>query len=192
MNMMKPCNKKRQKEMLHYSIVIVTVCAVCLGVCLAVKKAYSPSQTAVRSARTALRESVDPKYSVDILSVSRPDSVFGRNFVTDEEKMNISMLLVKVNEKVMEETSNLENVESQSPELTELMERQISTMGVLRSLLHNDLIRQKSEPFRGWKVKIHYRSTAESGSSFESEYWCLLDRSGHHVLQSFEIPILTQ
>ena len=149
-----------------------------------------PTERAVKSAKCALLASTDNPESVKIVSVSKPDSVFGKNFITDEEKMNLTIAMMKVNEKVMSLTSNLENFDDDSPEVRELMERQVSSMSVLRGILPSTVIQQKKPKFKGWKVKINYRATSESGNTYESEYWCFIDKTGNHVITSFEIPII--
>lgn len=46
-----------------------------------------PQKKAVRVAQTALYASVDNPESVKVVAVSEPDSVFGRCYIDDDEKM---------------------------------------------------------------------------------------------------------
>ena len=83
-------------------------------------------------AEKALRASVDNPESIRILAVSRPDSVFGHTYITQEEKMALSMAMVEINRKVMEATDGLEDFDPDDKETAALMERQMSAMSTRR------------------------------------------------------------
>lgn len=83
----------------------------------------NPKKRAVEVAELALKASVDNPKSVKIIGISRPDSVFGREYVTMDEKMSISMAMMKINEKVMKLTDGLENFNPDDKEISLLMER---------------------------------------------------------------------
>ena len=117
--------------------------------------------------------------------------MFGRDYVTQDEQMNIAMAMLKINQKVMAETDDMENIDLESREMTELMERQMSALSVLRSLVRfDDLEKKEQKPFNGWKVKIEYETQSESGRPYRSEYWFILDKDATCVVNSFEIPLL--
>lgn len=59
----------------------------------------NPKKRAVEVAELALKASVDNPKSVKIIGISQPDSVFGREYITMDEKMSISMAMMKINEK---------------------------------------------------------------------------------------------
>ena len=125
-----------------------------------------------------------------VKAVSEPDTVFGREYVTDEEQMAIAVAMVNINKKVMADTQDLSNLDLSNQETTELMERQMSAMSVLRSLAapHNPC--EPKPPFNGWKVKIEYEALSANGNPYHSEYWFILNKDADCVINSFEIPLL--
>lgn len=151
----------------------------------------NPRERAKSVAEKSLLACVDCPETVKIKAVSKPDSVFGRDYVTQDEQMNIAMAMLKINQKVMAETDNMENIDFENKEMTELMERQMSALSVLRSLVRfDDLEKKEQKPFNGWKVKIEYEAQSESGKPYRSEYWFILDKDATCVVNSFEIPLL--
>lgn len=149
-----------------------------------------PQKRAVRVAQTALYASVDNPESVKIAAVSKADSVFGRAYINDDEKMAIAMSMMKVNERVMSQTGDLGSMDFENPALRELVERQMSLMSAMRSLMSLDGPDAPRKPFSGWKVKIEYEAVSESGTPYRSEYWFITDREAQCVVSSFEIPLL--
>ncbi len=149
----------------------------------------NPKKRAVEVAELALKASVDNPKSVKIIGISQPDSVFGREYITMDEKMSISMAMMKINEKVMNLTDELENFNPDDKEISVLMERQMEAMSVLRSLTPqvNDGV---TKSFTGWKVKIEYEGIDSGGKSYHSEYWFILDKKAQCVIKSFEIPLM--
>ena len=147
----------------------------------------NPKKRAVEVAELALKASVDNPKSVR--SISQPDSVFGKEYITMDEKMSISMAMMKINEKVMKLTDGLENFNPDDKEIAGLMERQMEAMSVLRSITPqaNDNI---TKSFTGWKVKIEYEGKDSDGKPYHSEYWFILDKEAQCVTKSFEIPLM--
>lgn len=151
----------------------------------------NPRERAKSVAEKSLLACVDCPETVKIKAVSKPDSVFGRDYVTQDEQMNIAMAMLKINQKVMAETDNMENIDFENKEMTELMERQMSAVSILRSLVRfDDPANKEKKPFNGWKVKIEYEAQSESGKTYRSEYWFILDKDATCVVNSFEIPLL--
>ena len=151
----------------------------------------NPKERAKSVAEKSLLACVDCPETVKIKAVSKPDSVFGRDYVTQDEQMNIAMAMLKINQKVMAETDNMENIDFENKEMTELMEGQMSAVSILRSLVRfDDPANQEKKPFNGWKVKIEYEAQSESGKPYHSEYWFILDKDATCVVNSFEIPLL--
>lgn len=151
----------------------------------------NPRERAKSVAEKSLLACVDCPETVKIKAVSKPDSVFGRDYVTQDEQMNIAMAMLKINQKVMAETDNMENIDFENKEMTELMERQMSAVSILRSLVRfDDPANQEKKSFNGWKVKIEYEAQSESGKPYRSEYWFILDKDATCVVNSFEIPLL--
>lgn len=150
----------------------------------------SPAKKAPEVAKTALYASVDCPESVRIVAVSKPDSVFGRDYLSNDEKMAIAMSMMKINEKVMSQTGDLSEINLENSELTSLVERQMSAMSAIRSFVWLGSDADKPRPFNGWKVKIEYEAETANGSPYRSEYWFILDKEARCVVNSFEIPIL--
>lgn len=94
----------------------------------------NPKMRAVKVAELALKASVDDPKSVKIIGISQPDSVFDKEYITMDEKMSISMAMMKINEKVMKLTDGLKNFNPDDKEIAGLMERQMEAMSVLRSM----------------------------------------------------------
>lgn len=149
----------------------------------------NPKTRAVEVAELALKASVDNPKSVKIIGISQPDSVFGREYITMDEKMSISVAMMKVSEKVMKETDGFEKVDFGDKAMADLMERQMSVMSVIRSFASYETHNSKKQ-FSGWKVKIEYEAEAADGSPYHSEYWFILDKEAVCVVKSFEIPLL--
>ena len=150
----------------------------------------NPKKRARTIAEKALLASVDCPESVTVKAVSEPDSVFGRDYVTDDERMAIAMAMVNINKKVMTDTDGLSNFDFNNPETTELMERQMSALSVLRSLIDFRDHSKAKAPFNGWKVKIEYVSVSSNGKPCHGEYWFILNKDADCVINSFEIPLL--
>lgn len=156
-----------------------------------------PNKSAVKVAEKALMASVDHPESVKILGISKADSVFGKNYVTMEEKMVLSVMMMKINEQVMKATNNFEDFNPDNREMNELVERQMDAMTILRSLVAYGGIqpevhgqKKPQAPFSGWKVKVEYEAPDEQGKICRSEYWFILDKEAQIVVKSFEIPLL--
>ena len=56
-------------------------------------------------AQKALMASVDNPESVKIVGISKPDSVFGREYVTMKEKIALSVAIMKISRRFMERFS---------------------------------------------------------------------------------------
>ena len=156
---------------------------------LLLKDKSNPKDRAKEVAEKALLASVDRPETVKIHAVSTPDSVFGRDYITQEEKMAISVAMMKVNEKVMKETDGFENMDFEDKAMSSLMERQMSVMSVIRNLVFTESP-DDQKPFSSWKVKIEYEAESTDGNPYRSEYWFILDKEAVCVVKSFEIPLL--
>lgn len=146
-------------------------------------------------AKKALMASVDNPESVKIVGISKPDSVFGREYVTMKEKMALSVAIMKISRRFMENTE-LDNPNAECHGMSGQMKRQMDTMTALRSLMvsgelkpASDEARQERKPFSGWKVKIEYEATDSDGQPYRSEYWFIMDKEAQCVIRSFEIPL---
>jgi hypothetical protein len=149
----------------------------------------SPQERAREVAVKALEASVDRPEAVNIRTVSRADSVFGRDYVTQDEKMAISMAMMKIGKKIMKETDSFSNFDASDRKTAALMERQMSAMSVLRSLNPGVSRGKEKKDFSGWKVKIDFEGVDADGQGYHSEYWFILDKEAQCVVKSFEIPL---
>lgn len=150
----------------------------------------SPQERAKEIAVKALEASVDRPGTIKVHAVSKADSVFGRDYVSQDEKIAISMAMMKISKKIMKETDSFRNIDTKNNGTVVLMERQMSAMSVLRSLLPDVSKAKEKKDFSGWKVKIEYEAQDGSGSPYCSEYWFILDRDATCVVKSFEIPLI--
>lgn len=147
-------------------------------------------------ARKALMASVDNPESVKIVGISKPDSVFGREYVTKEEKMALSVAIMKISRRFMKDT-DFDNPDSECHGMSGQMKRQMDAMTALRSLIVSDELKpvrdegcQERKPFSGWKVKVEYEAIDSNGQPYRSEYWFIMDKEAQCVIRSFEIPLL--
>ena len=72
-------------------IILVSIVLFWIGVFCFVCCADNLDDRAANMAEKALRASVHNPESIRILAVSKPDSVFGHTYITQEEKMALSM-----------------------------------------------------------------------------------------------------
>lgn len=181
-------------------IVIILITAVLFwgGMLVAcVSCSEKPNNLAVKVTEKALMATVDHPESVKILGISKADSVFGKNYVTMEEKMALSVMMMKINEQVMKATNDFEDFNPDNREMNELVERQMDAMTSLRSLVaYGDIQaevhgqKRPKAPFSGWKVKVEYEVPNAQGKLCRSECWFILDKEAQIVVKSFEIPLL--
>lgn len=182
----------RPKCMKQQKILILLLTGILLAggaIAFLLKDNTHPKDRAKEVAEKALLASVDRPETVKIHAVSTPDSVFGRDYITQKEKMAISVAMMKVNEKVMKETDGFENMDFEDKAMSSLMERQMSVMSVIRNLVFTESP-DDQKPFSGWKVKIEYEAESTDGNPYRSEYWFILDKEAVCVVKSFEIPLL--
>ena len=147
-------------------------------------------------AKKALMASVDNPESVKIVGISKPDSVFGREYVTMKEKMALSVAMMKISRRFMEDT-DFDNPDSECHGISRQMKRQMDAMTALRPLMVTEELNTAGDeaslerkPFSGWKVKVEYEATDSDGQPYRSEYWFIMDKEAQCVIRSFEIPLL--
>lgn len=178
----------------EFKLGALLVCAVLLwGGIFFVACSHSPKDRVKDVAMKALEASVERPGTIKVIAVSKVDSVFGREYITQEEKMAVSMAMMKINEKVMAATDGFENFDIDNKEVAEMMERQMAVASVLRSVMpYGDIVDHAAMggEFSGWKVKIEYEALSMSGTSYRSEYWFILDKDATCVIKSFEIPLI--
>lgn len=173
-------------------LILITIAVCFWGAVIAfLYFANDPKGRAKALATEALQHTVENPESLRIIAISKPDSVFGRQYITSDEQLNITMAMMKVGETLMDRTENLEKIDFTDSDMSELMERQMSCMSAIRGLVGSDnLSETKKQPFSGWKIKIEYEATSRKGSPYRSEYWFILDKEAKCVIKSFEIPLI--
>ena len=174
-------------------LLILPAVAVLLG--MGIGCSDNSENEAQNMAKKALMASVDNPESVKIVGISKPDSVFGREYVTMKEKMALSVAIMKISRRFMENTE-LDNPNAECHGMSGQMKRQMDAMTALRSLMVMGELKpageeaiQEHNPFSGWKVKIEYEATDSDGQPYRSEYWFIMDKEAQCVIRSFEIPL---
>ena len=161
------------------------------GIFLVYRHSQNPQRKARSLAEKALYATVENPERIKVLAVSKADSIYGREYVTMEEQMNIAKSMMNVNREVMKATNGFENINLTDKRVTSLMERQMDAMSAMRSLVHpGKIVEHTKKNFTGWKVKIDYQAQTTDGLQYRSECWMFLDRDASCVVKSFEIPII--
>lgn len=179
------------KPGMKLAILLISCIALWGGIFFFACRSNNPKERARLIAEKSLMACVDCPETVEIKAFSEADSVFGREYITLDERVSIATAMMKISSHVMEQTDNMENVDFQDAELAGLMERQMSAMSALRSL--TGMFPEESDkpkPFTGWKVKVEYEAKTVDGKPYHSEYWFIIDKNADCVIKSFEIPLL--
>lgn len=179
------------KPGMKLAILLISCIALWGGIFFFACRSNNPKERARLVAEKSLMACVDCPETVEIKAFSEADSVFGREYITLDERVSIATAMMKISSRVMEQTDNMENVDFQDAELAGLMERQMSAMSALRSL--TGMFPEESDkpkPFTGWKVKVEYEAKTVDGKPYHSEYWFIIDKNADCVIKSFEIPLL--
>lgn len=179
------------KPGMKLAILLISCIALWGGIFFFACRSNNPKERARLVAEKSLMACVDCPETVEIKAFSDADSVFGREYITLDERVSIATAMMKISSRVMEQTDNMENVDFQDAELAGLMERQMSAMSALRSL--TGMFPEESDkpkPFTGWKVKVEYEAKTVDGKPYHSEYWFIIDKNADCVIKSFEIPLL--
>ena len=171
-------------------ILIVVVVAIITVVFVVLASCDSPSKAASKAAKIALMASVDNPESVEIQAISKPDSIFGQRYVTEKEMTAIGELMMKASDSISRAAGGLETIGLDNPQLNNLMTRQMSAMSVMRGMMFTLDDDKSKKDFSGWKVKIVYQAKGKEGYTYKSEFWAILDKTGEHVVKSFEVPLL--
>lgn len=152
-----------------------------------------PESIAIESAKTALYSMVSQPDSMKIISILKPDSVFGREYASDEEKVELTLLLLQSNDSLLKQTKDFDSYDPDDDRLNDIMERNMETSTSIRNLLKNNLGSLTNPPkraFTGFRVRIEVTGVSEFGNKFHSQYWFITDKTGKHVVNTFEIPVL--
>lgn len=177
------------------SIITAFVCSVSLcllgaaGYCFV--KGCSHADSASQLAKDVLiAQSVNPE-SIKINNISKPDSVFGRCYLSDNDKMYLSNSLMKVTDLLMEQDLSFEDPSKNDPRVMDLISRQMTNQSQIAPLINLSAPFDTREDFSGWKVKIDYEEVnPENKIPYHGEKWFIIDPKGKFVIYSFDIPIL--
>lgn len=147
----------------------------------------APSKGRLRDlAKESLYQSVYYPRQLRILSVSEPDSAFGINYFTPKEVRGIMKTMKVVTDSIMERTDNMSRFDPDDYYVISLADRQMKATSEIRDMLFRSA---RKEGFSGWKVKIDYESVDHNGIRYRSERWTFIDKGGHSVLRTFDIPL---
>ena len=122
------------KPGMKLAILLISGIAIWSGIFFFACSSNNPKQRARAVAEKSLMACVDCPETVEIKAFSDADSVFGREYITLDERIAIATSMMRISSRVMEQTDNMENIDFNDVELAGLMERQMSTMSALRSL----------------------------------------------------------
>jgi len=150
-------NNPRKHRWLPYMTVITAVALIVGGIAILHCNKHKPQERVKYVAQKALMFSANKPETMKILAVSEVDSVFGCDYISMDEKMKLSIHLMKVNEKIMQVTDNFERLDHIDSGVSGLTERQMSAMTALRSLDSQPIVTAHGKPIHklsDWKVKI--------------------------------------
>lgn len=124
--------------------------------------------------------------SVEIISISEPDSVFQGQPVPPEVLDAISDSLMNVNDKVSMQWAAAGKTIQNDPYLMELL----SLSARAHTFLNAFPVSATKGPHNGWKVEVAYTTVMPSGHKICATHWAFIDKSGKIVFNSFDIPQL--
>lgn len=169
-------------------ITLASIAAIILGIftvlSLGCARLNNPGNDAGSVAQEALMLAVDRPETVEIVAISAPDSIFGKQLVSDEEKLVLSKNLMAVTKYIFDHSGNENDMDN--TKILDLAERQIKVASFLRA----PMVMNRNADHTGWKIKIEYKAVSRNGNPYHSEYWFFLDKESKFIFDSFEIPLL--
>ena len=157
-----------------------------VAVLLAMTACTDKSQQMVKLSELSLRQSLGENSDVKILGYSEPDSTFGTNYLTPEEKKAVMGTMKKVTDQIMSRTQNMTAFDPNDAYVIGLVERQMRANSDLRSMLFEC---DKKGEWSGWKVKIDYEAHDGHGQDIRAERWFFLDKEGSVIIKTIEFPL---
>ena len=161
---------------------LILAVAVLLGMTACMDK----SQQMVKLAEMSLRQSIGEGSEVKILGVSEPDSAFGTDYLTPEEKKAVMGTMKKVTDQIMSRTQNMTAFDPNDTYVIGLAERQMRANSDLRQMLFDC---DKKGDWSGWKVKIDYEVHDGHEQNYRAERWFFLDKEGSVIFKTVEFPL---
>ncbi len=152
------------------------------------KQASDPRHTAMEALEFYLMDSEEITNAIS----SPPDSIFDFRFFSEKDSEEIMGIMGRLADITMSAFENVSPSNINEGDMTELSEYNSQAGVALQAMM-----RQMSLPsgldsgkFSGWKVKIIYEKRTESGKTVKLQKWFLIDPTGKHILQSYDLPVL--
>ena len=161
---------------------LILAVAVLLGLAACTDK----SQQMAKLAEMSLRQSIGEGNDVKITGISEPDSAFGSNYLTPEEKKAVIGTMKKVTDQIMSRTQNMTAFDPNDTYVIDLAERQMKANADLRQMLFDC---DKKGEWSGWKVKIDYEVHNGHEQNYRAERWFFLDKEGSVIFKTMEFPL---
>lgn len=161
---------------------LILAVAVLLGLTACTGK----SQQMAKLAEMSLRQSIGEGNDVKITGISEPDSAFGSNYLTPEEKKAVIGTMKKVTDQIMSRTQNMTAFDPNDTYVIGLAERQMKANADLRQMLFDC---DKKGEWSGWKVKIDYEVHNGHEQNYRAERWFFLDKEGSVIFKTMEFPL---
>ena len=149
-----------------------------VAVLLAMTACTDKSLQMVKLSELSLRQSLGENSDVKILGYSEPDSTFGTNYLTPDEKKAVMGTMKKVTDQIMSRTNDTYVIG--------LAERQMRANSDLRQMLFDC---DKKGDWSGWKVKIDYEVHDGHEQNYRAERWFFLDKEGSVIFKTMEFPL---
>ena len=157
-----------------------------VAVLLAMTACTDKSQQMVKLSELSLRQSLGENSDVKILGYSEPDSTFGTNYLTPDEKKAVMGTMKKVTDQIMSRTQNMTAFDPNDTYVIGLAERQMRASSDLRQMLFDC---DKKGDWSGWKVKIDYEVHDGHEQNYCAERWFFLDKEGSVIFKTMEFPL---
>ena len=133
----------------------------------------------------SLRLTVDNPKSLHIIAFSDMDSVFGRNFFSDDE---LTMIIRNISDfSSLTFGDSMDGFNADDPRLADKIQRGIAINDVIQSTINNDV---DNNNFSGWKMKVLYEYKNRFNDTVKNEKYFIFDRDKQFIIHSFDIPIL--
>ena len=161
---------------------LILAVAVLLGLTACTDK----SQQMAKLAEMSLRQSIGKGNDVNITGISEPDSAFGSNYLTPEEKKAVISTMKKVTDQIMSRTQNMTAFDPNDTYVIGLAERQMKANADLRQMLFDC---DKKGEWSGWKVKIDYEVHNGHEQNYRAERWFFLNKDGSVIFKTMEFPL---
>ena len=161
---------------------LILAVAVLLGLTACTDK----NQQMTKLAEMSLRQSIGEGNDVKITGISEPDSAFGSNYLTPEEKKAVIGTMKKVTDQIMSRTQNMTAFDPNDTYVIGLAERQMRANSDLRQMLFDC---DKKGDWSGWKVKIDYEVHDGHEQNYRAERWFFLDKEGSVIFKTMEFPL---